>query len=136
MADITLTGTIGRDSEIRFTPSGDALLSFSVADDLRKKNAAGQWETASTTWWPVALWGRQAEALVEHLKRGTRVLVVGTVHERKYEHNGEQRSSFDVKAKTVAVVPRADSPAARSSSGGFDADPWATLQPSTEEAPF
>lgn len=134
MADITITGGLGRDAELKFTPSGSAVLNFSVADDQRRQNPqTKEWETVSTTWWNVAVWGRQAETLAEHLTKGTRVVVVGTVHERKYEHNGEQRSSFDVKARTVAVIPKAGAPARQSS--GFDADPWATGGASDEQQP-
>ena len=131
MADITITGRLGGDADMKYTQSGKAVANFSVADDLRKKNdATGEWETVVTTWWRVALWGRDAENLADHLKKGARVIVVGTAHQREYEHNGEKRTSLDVNARSVAVVPRADQPA-RSSSGSFDADPW-----STSEAPF
>ena len=80
----------------------------------------------STTWWPVYVWGASAESLVEVLTKGARGVVLGAVHERKYEHQGQQRSSFDVKARTVAVVPR--SGAARSSAPPPPpaSDPWAT----------
>lgn len=121
MADITLSGGLGRDAELKFTPSGSAVLNFSVADDNRRQNPqTKEWETVSTTWWPVTLWGKQAENLAEHLTKGTRVVVVGSVHERKFEHNGEQRSSFDVKARTVAVIPRSGG----SSSPAPADDPW------------
>lgn len=123
MADITVTGIIGQDASLKFTPGGDAVLNFSVADDLRRKNG-DRWETVSTTWWPVALWGKQAEAMAEHLRKGTRVVVIGTVHERKYTHQEQERSSFDVKARTVAVVPRDE--VQRSS--GQQSDAWATPQ--------
>lgn len=120
MADIQITGVLGRDAELRFTPGGEAVLNLSVADDLRRKNG-NEWETVSTTWWRCALWGRQAESLVEHLVKGTRVVVLGQVHERKYEKDGQERSSFDVKARTVAVVPRDGS--------GRQADAWASSEP-------
>lgn len=138
MANIEITGTLGRDPELRFTPSGDAVLNFSAADDLRQLNKqTNQWETVSTTWWRVAVWGKPAESLAESLTKGSRVVVLGTVHERKYDKDGEERSSFDVKARTVAVIPRAGSsaPAPSSSRSAGADDPWATPV-SRDEPPF
>jgi len=132
MANIELTGIVGQDAEIRFTPQGDAVASFSVADDLRRKNAAGQWETASTTWWRCQVWGKTAEALVEHLTKGTRVLVTGTVHERKWEKDGAERSSFDVKARTVGIIPKGEPTPPRAAQD----DPWASGSSYSDTPPF
>lgn len=133
MADITITGLLGRDAEMRFTPSGEAVANFTVADDLSRKNVAGQWETVSTTWWRVSLWGKAAEAMVEHLTKGAKVVVLGTVHERQYDKDGEKRSSFDVKARTVALIPRTTGNAPRTAPAPA-VDPWAT--PASDEPPF
>jgi len=64
----TITGNLGRDGlgALRFTPSGQAVLGFSIADTPRRRNAAGEWEDAGDTLWvEVSVWGEDAEALAE-----------------------------------------------------------------------
>lgn len=114
MATITFTGRLGQDSTIKFLPNGTPVLEFSVADDKRRKNPNGDWETESTTWWRVSYFGKPAEAAADVLLKGALVRVEGTVFERKYEHQGADRSAYDVKATQVSVVPVAKS------SGGYD----------------
>ncbi|MGV8972892.1 MAG: single-stranded DNA-binding protein, partial [Rhodoglobus sp.] len=146
MAEIQITGTLGRDCEMRSTAGGDAVANFSIADDLRRKSASGEWETISTTWWRVALWGKAGEQAAEWLTKGARVLVIGTVHERKYESGGEMKSSFDVKARQVAEFPRSQSAQYREQNTGgqqqaqaprsSNEDPWATGAGRNDEPPF
>lgn len=110
MADITLTGNLGSDSELTFTPNGKAKLEFSVGDTPRRLNQqTQQWEDAGeTTWWRVTEWEKKAEALAEHLLKGTKVLIVGTAAVRTYEKkDGTKGFSAEVKPKSVAIVPKA-----------------------------
>lgn len=129
MADITFTGNLGGDAELRYTAGGEAVLNFSVADELRRKDG-NEWKTVSTTWWRTAIWGKPAEALAEVLKKGTKVVVAGQVHERKYEHQGVEKTAYDVKARTVGVIPRGE-PSGRpgGQSSAPASDPWATAGP-------
>lgn len=109
MADITLTGNLGNDAELSFTPSGKAKLEFSVGDTPRRLNAqTNQWEDAGeTTWWRVTEWGDKAEALVDPLRKGTKVLVAGTASIRKYEKkDGSMGFSAEVRPRTIAIVPK------------------------------
>ena len=132
MANVSFSGNLGRDSELTFTQSGKAVLNFSVADTLRRKNQqTGEWEDVSTTWWRVAVWDKAAENLAEHLTKGTRVVVDGTVHSREYEKDGVKKLAYDVTARTVGVIPRGQSSGAPRSSSNADA--WA---PASDVAPF
>ncbi|MCC3277495.1 single-stranded DNA-binding protein [Arthrobacter sp. zg-Y20] len=109
MADITLTGNLGNDAELSFTPSGKAKIEFSVGDTPRRLNRdTNQWEDAGdTTWWRVTEWGDKAEGLVDHLRKGTKVLVTGTASVRKYEKkDGGFGFSAEVKPRTIAIVPK------------------------------
>lgn len=128
MAQITLTGNLGQDAELKFIPSGDPVLNFSVADTLNRKNKqTGEWEEVSTTWWRVALWGKQAETLAAHLTKGARVVVTGDVHSREWATDtGEKRLSFDVKARTIGIIPRAEK------TGGFTGGTQQDSAPSTD----
>jgi single-strand DNA-binding protein len=64
---------LGRDAEIRYIPSGQAVASLSLAFSYGKKNTDG---SRNTQWIDAALWGKQAESLAQYLKKGTLVSVV------------------------------------------------------------
>lgn len=138
MADITLTGNLGSDSELTFTPNGKAKLEFSVGDTPRRLNPQSQqWEDAGeTTWWRVTEWEKKAEALAEHLLKGTKVLVVGTAGVRTYDKkDGTKGFSAEVKPKHIAIVPKsapqqAQRPAAYAGNAPQQ-DPWAAPQAPT-----
>lgn len=154
MADITLTGNLGNDAELSFTPSGKAKIEFSVGDTPRRLNRdTNQWEDAGeTTWWRVTEWGDKAEGLVDVLRKGTKVLVVGTASVRKYEKkDGGFGFSAEVKPRVIAIVPKTTQ--RNNQSGGFGGqqtqqapaqDPWGAPegQPyvwggnNNQEAPF
>ena len=110
MADITLTGNLGRDAELSFTPNGKAKLEFSVGDTPRRLNRdTNQWEDAGeTTWWRVTEWGDKAEALADHLRKGDKVLVTGTAGVRTYEKkDGTAGWSAEIKPRQIAIIPKA-----------------------------
>ena len=139
MADITFTGHIGNDvrDALKFTQSGVAVLSLSVAEGHRKRDQSGTWQDDGTTWWRVSVWDKQGEALVEALNKGDRVLITGQVRSREWEKDGETRTSYDVKARHVALIPKAGRPQQQVAGGGQPADPWATPAATfTNEAPF
>ena len=131
-AVLTLTGNVGR-SELKYTPSGKAVLNLSVAVD-RNRLRDGKWETVATDWHRVEVWEQKAEALAEALSVGDRVIVTGSLESRKYDKDGEERVAWDIKAKDVGIVPRAEK---RASSSAPAHDPWAAQQPvASDEPPF
>ena len=85
MANVSFTGNLGGDAELKALDKGGFVLNFSVADVPRRKNPnTGEWEDdeSKKTWWRVAVWGWAAENLAGHLTKGTKVVVDGTVHSR------------------------------------------------------
>ena len=108
----TITGNLGRDGlgALRFTPSGQAVLGFSIADTPRRRNAAGEWEDAGDTLWvEVSVWGEDAEALAEnHANHRGRVTVTGRLGVRKYDaKDGTPRTVTTLRADSVALhAPR------------------------------
>jgi single-strand DNA-binding protein len=118
---ITLVGYLGRDPEMRFTPSGSAVTSFSVATSNTYTNNSGQ-KVDETTWWRISVWGAQAESCNQYLKKGSAVLVIGrlrpdpqTGNPRTFERkDGTTGASFEVNASNVRFLP------GRSSGGGGD----------------
>lgn len=96
MNTITIAGALGRDAELRHTSSGDAVLSFSVADS--------QGRDKPTIWWNCSLFGKRAAALSEYLVKGQQVTVAGTVSEREWtDREGNKRKSMDVRVNEIAL---------------------------------
>ena len=96
MNSITVAGQLGKDSEIRYLPNGDAVAGFSVADSQGKDKP--------TIWWNCQLFGKRAEALSQYLVKGEAVTVSGTVSQRTYtDKNGQERTSMDVRVNDVAL---------------------------------
>jgi len=76
---ITLIGNVGKDPELKFLPSGKALCNFTLATNERKKDLDGV-VTDSTVWWRVTAWGNTAEAVARYAKKGSKLLVEGSLY--------------------------------------------------------
>lgn len=107
---ITVLGNVGRDPEMRYTPSGQAVCNFSVAS-TRKFTGKNDEKLEETVWFRVATWGKQAEVCNTYVKKGMKVLVVGrltpdkaTGGPRVYESNGNHKASFEITAETVRFI--------------------------------
>lgn len=108
MGQVSFRGNIGKVRDIQFGQDGQARFGFSVAEGHSRRNKQTQeWEDTGTTWWAVTVFGRQAEALAEVIREGAkqRVVVTGRSSTREYESNGETRTSLDVIADSVGIIP-------------------------------
>ena len=107
--ELTIVGNVGVDAEMRYTPGGDAVTSFNVATSRKFKNAQGV-TVEQTTWHRVSCWRKLAEVCAEHVRRGNRVLVTGTVEARSWKdgRTGEPRAGLEVTASTVRFLGGAD----------------------------
>lgn len=123
---IHATGRLTSDVELRFTGSGKAVASLSIACNESRKDQAGNWETVSTTFLDVDLWESEAEQAAEILRRGSEVTVDGQLQTEEYEtKSGEKRRKMKIKWPKVTVpLPKPDKPEQASQ------DPW------TADAPF
>ena len=102
---LIIIGNLGREPEMRFTPNGDPVTTFSVATS-RKANGKDE-----TTWFRVSVWGKQAESCSKYLSKGAKVLVEGrlrpdasgnpTTFQRK---DGTWSASFEVTAESVRFL--------------------------------
>ena len=97
MNNISIAGNITRDAEIRHIPSGDAVASFSVADNQGKDKSA--------IFWNCSLFGKRAESLAQYLLKGQPVTVVGTISEREFtdKNTGQLRKAMDIRVNDVAL---------------------------------
>jgi len=102
---ITLIGNLGTDPEMRYTPSGVPVSSFSLAVNKSWTGQDGQRQD-KTTWFRVTTWRKQAEIVSQYLTKGRRVMVVGEVEEaRAYtDRDGNQRASLEVTAQIVKFL--------------------------------
>ena len=110
---ITILGNVGRDPEMRYTPSGVAVTNFSVAVNRRWTREDGQ-QQEETIWFRVSAWQRQAEICNQYLTKGQRVLVVGRMQESSIwtDQNGNPRASLQITAQNVQFLStRAESEA-------------------------
>lgn len=125
-AEITFVGNLGADPELRFTPSGDAVVALNVAVTPRKKQG-DEWVEQDTTWYRVSAWRYDAEACAEHLHKGDKVRVTGRLLPSIFHADSGPRLSMDVTASMngVTLVPRAAKRMeARSSAPDAGSDPW------------
>ena len=101
---VILIGNLGRDPEIRYMPSGDAMASLSVAttDSWRDKNGEKQ---EKTEWHRVAMFGKLAEIAGEYLKKGSQVFIEGRIQTRKWtDKEGQERYSTEIVANEMKML--------------------------------
>jgi len=97
---IIVIGKVGRDPEFKMTPSGTAMLKFSVATDKSKKNESGAWDK-KTTWWNVIMFKKQAENAERFIKKGSLVYIEGELEIQEYE---DKKSSVPGAKKTWVQI--------------------------------
>lgn len=108
---LIIVGNVGRDPEMRYTPSGQAVTSFSVATSRQYNNSQGQ-QVKETIWFRVSAWGKTAEICNQYLKKGSKVLIEGrltpdinTGGPRIWNRqDGTPGASFEVSAATVRFL--------------------------------
>jgi single-strand DNA-binding protein len=139
LPEITIAGTLVADPELRFTPTGAAVASFTVAaNDRRYDKTTGEWVDKGATFLRCSVWRQAAENLTESLTKGARVLLTGVLRQRDWETpDGEKRYGFDVevteigaslKWATVTVTKTTRDTTTNGSSAG-SGDPWADDKP-------
>jgi len=123
---LIIVGNLGRDPEMRYLPSGQAVTNINVAANRVYTDSNGQ-RVEETTWFRVSVWGNQAEAVNQYLRQGSKVLVEGRLNPdpetggpRTYTRNdGTPGASFEVTARRVVFLSsRAEDEAYQSQRGG------------------
>lgn len=102
MNKVVLLGRLTRDPELRYTSSGIATASFTIAVNRNYKNAEGGYDADFI---PVIVWRGLAEMLCKHLKKGARVAVSGRIQTRSYDGNdGQKRYVTEVVADDASII--------------------------------
>lgn len=137
---ITVVGNLTADPELRFTPNGAAVASFTVASTPRTfDRQAQEWRDGETLFMRCSIWREAAEHVAESLTKGMRVIVQGRLEQRSFEtREGEKRTVIEMQVDEVgpslryatAKVTRAQRGNAgfgqQQPAGGQSNDPWAT----------
>jgi len=97
MNNISVSGNLGKDAEMRSLSDGTPVLSFSVADSQgRDKNSI---------WWDCSLFGKRADSLKSYLVKGRQVTIIGNVTEREWvDKDGQKRKSYGLRVQDVALM--------------------------------
>jgi single-strand DNA-binding protein len=108
---VFISGNLTQDPELRYTPSGQAVTNFSIANNRKYKTADGE-ERQETNFVRIIAWRRQAEICSEYLKKGSPVLVEGRLLQRSWQTpEGQKRSVVEITAQRVHFLSA--SPVAR-----------------------
>lgn len=132
---VIIVGNLGRDPEIRYMPSGDAIANIAVATSYKSKDRNTGEQREQTEWHRIAFFGRLAEIVGQYLKKGSSVYVEGRLQTRKYtDKDGVEKYVTDIIAEQMQMLggpgaghqeahdeghaePAASAPAATASAG-------------------
>jgi single-strand DNA-binding protein len=121
---VIVVGNLGRDPEMRYTPSGQAVTNLSVATSRKYTDSSGE-QRDETIWFRVSVWGRQAETVNQYLRKGRQVLIEGRLvpdengNPRIWNRqDGSPAASFELSAQTVRFLGGRDDAAYESSENG------------------
>jgi single-strand DNA-binding protein len=125
-----IIGNLGRDPEMRYTPSGQAVTQFTVAVNRNYKDAQGE-RQEETEWFRIVAWGQQAEFSAEYLRKGNKVFIEGRLQTRQWEgQDGQKRYTTELVANTIQNLERRP----RDDSGDPGAEPTARPRPAPAAA--
>jgi single-strand DNA-binding protein len=126
-----IIGNLGRDPEMRYTPSGQAVTQFTVATNRRwRDQQSNEWQE-ETEWFRVVVWGQQAERVAERLRKGNKVYIEGRIQTRQWEdQSGQKRYTTELIANTVTSLERRER-----EDGDFLPPPGDANAPSGDRAP-
>ncbi|WP_028845482.1 single-stranded DNA-binding protein [Thermodesulfovibrio thiophilus] len=114
---IILIGNLTRNPELRYTPSGLAVATVTIAVNTRYRQ--GEEVKEETLFIDAIVFGRQAENCLQYLEKGNPVLIEGRLRERRWDYEGQKRSKFEVIASGVKFLSTA---AAKKKNGGTQSE--------------
>ena len=137
---VILVGNLGRDPEIRYTPSGQAVANFTLATSESFNNREGKREER-TEWHRIVVWGKTAENCAQYLAKGRTVYIEGRLQTREWEDKeGQKRRTTEVVAQTVQFLggPRGSGapPASREGGGSYEGPAEEPSPPAGDDIPF
>ena len=135
---VILVGNLGRDPEVRYTASGDAICNLSVAttDNWRDK-ATGE-RKEMTEWHRVSFFGKTAEVCGQYLKKGSQIYVEGSLRTRKWtDKDGQEKYTTEMRGDAMQMLGGRQgmgAPASQGGGGGGGFDDSADFSPAPARA--
>ena len=131
---MTIIGNLGSEPEMRFTPSGKPVTSFSIATSWRYTTAEGE-RKEDTEWFSVVAWGKLAEQCNQFLTKGRLVYIEGRLRLRTWEgQDGQKRSRNEITAEKVKFLDRQGAPSATTEAKPDDVEQPGDVEP--DDIPF
>jgi single-strand DNA-binding protein len=119
--NVTVLGNLGQDPEVKQLPSGTSVVNCNLAVNETWSDRQTNERKEKTTWFRLAIYGRQAEVFAQYMKKGSQVLVVGTVEARAFMgQDGEPRASLELRVREFRFVGGGGGNGGSGGSGGYD----------------
>ena len=134
---VIIVGNLGRDPEIRYMPSGDAIANIAVATSYKSKDRNTGEQKELTEWHRISFFGRLAEIVGQYLKKGSSVYVEGRLQTRKYtDKDGVEKYATDIVAENMQMLGgRQGMGDGGMDGGGYDAPPQQQQRPAPAPRP-
>jgi single-strand DNA-binding protein len=133
---VTLVGHLGRDAEVRHTPGGAPVATFSLATSDVWTDKQGQ-RQERTEWHRIVLWGKLAESLGEYLRKGKQVLVVGKIQNRDWTDKDDvKRHTTEIRAERIVLLGAAPASSTNGTRHLRDEDVNTGADPAVGEPPM
>ncbi len=117
---VMLIGNLGRDPELKKTPSGQEVARFSVATTETWKNPQGE-KQSKTEWHNIVVWGKQAEIAEKYLRKGKQILVEGRIQYREYtDQAGVKKNLSEIRCDHFVMLGRMDEGGGGPREGGYN----------------
>lgn len=131
---IIIVGNLGKDPELRYTPNGDPVCSFTLATNERRKDKTGEMQD-HTTWFRVTLWKRMAENAAQYLVKGRPVYIEGRLRVEEWkDKDGKPRHTLEVNGTDMQFIGGGnDSAKAAGALGGAPASRPVDLDANAED---
>lgn len=134
---VILMGNLTRDPEVRTTPNGQSVCSFSLALNRSYKGADGNWQEA-TDYIDIVAWGPLGDRVAQYLSKGRPCLVNGRLQSRSWEQDGQKRSKVEVNANDVTFLGGPGDGGSGGNGGGYGSssdDDGASSKPAPSTKP-
>ncbi len=119
---VILIGNLGADPELKYLPSGAAVVNLSLATSESWKDKQSGEKQERTEWHAVCLFGRLAEVAADYLTKGAQVYLEGRLHTRKWQDNqGGERTATEIIASTLQILGSRNAPSAQPARNGQQA---------------
>jgi single-strand DNA-binding protein len=119
---VILMGNLTRDPELKTTPSGQSVCSFSLAINRSWQDQSGQQQEA-VEFFDITAWGKLGELVSQYLSKGRKCLVMGRLSQRSWEQEGQKRNKVEVVANDVTFLDGGGGSGNANNGGGYSAAP-------------